>query len=234
MLRNVDRTRSAPPSPLAPLSPEAYRARQIRLRRRFPAPPRHRARRRVARRPVHRDAGGRAGVPGQDRQEVRGIGRVVAEVAAPARGGAQRPDLPAGRRRLRPDRRLRRPDRDAEHRPPGDERPALQQLPHHRPLLAVARDADGRTQPALDRPRQPRADGDGLPRLQRDRAAESAKSVANYLQAAGLRELRPRQVGPHAPLRGLPGRPLRPLAERRGLRPRLHLHGGRRAPTSSR
>ena len=36
------------------------------------------------------------------------------------------------------------------------------------------------------------------------------------------------QVGPHTALRGVPGRPVRPLAERRGLPARLHVHGGRR------
>ena len=58
----------------------------------------------------------------------------------------------------------------------------------------------------------------------------TAKSVANYLQERGLRQLRPRKVGPHATLRSFPGRSLRPLAERRRVRSFLLLHGSRRPP----
>ena len=42
---------------------------------------------------------------------------------------------------------------------------------------------------------------------------ESAKSVANYLAGSRLHQLRVGQVGPYAALRGLPGRPVRSLAQ---------------------
>ena len=58
----------------------------------------------------------------------------------------------------------------------------------------------------------------------------TAKSVANYLEGAGLRQLRDRQVGPYAALRSLSDRSVRSLAERRRLCTLLLFHGRRRPP----
>jgi hypothetical protein len=66
---------------------------------------------------------------------------------------------------IRPGRKLRWTDQYTKHRQTCRKRFALQQLSHHRPVFAIARVADGRTQPAFDRTRQSRINGNGIPGL---------------------------------------------------------------------
>ena len=88
------------------------------------------------------------------------------EVKAPD-GRAQRADRPARRSRLRRHQRLRRPGRHAHLRPPGHRGPALQQLPHHRRLLADPRRAQERAQPPRQQHGRDHRDRHGLPRQHR-------------------------------------------------------------------
>ena len=151
----------------------------------------------------------------------------MADAAQASGGNAQRHHLSPRRHGIRPPGQLRRADRYAQHRPPGRERAQVQQLPHDGSLLAFPGRDHGGAKPPPDRPRLPLADGDGIPRIQR--LSARVRQVGRQAPAEGrVRQLRDRQVGPHAPLRGLGERAVRPLAERRGLRSLLRLHGRRR------
>ena len=122
---------------------------------------------------------------------------MVARPRTCARGRAQRRDRAARRRRLRAVRLLRLRHRDPDVRPSRRGRPALQQLPHHRAVLADARLPADRAQPPHQRHGAHRRTGRRLPRLRRDDPARERLPVRDPARQR-LRHLRGRQVAPHA------------------------------------
>ena len=133
---------------------------------------------------------------------------------------------------LRRDEHLRRPDRDADARPPRPGRPALQQLPHHRALLADARRAQVRPQPPHREHGLHHRDGDGLPGRHRpdpERDGAGRRDAApERLQHGGLRQVaRDRRLGDERL------RSVRPLADAPGLRQVLRLHRRRDQPVGA-
>ena len=113
-----------------------------------------------------------------------------------------------------------------------DARPALQPLPRHRGLLAhPGGDAD-RPQPPLGRVRLARRAPRPVPRIL-GRAAQELRAGREDPADERLRHLGLRQVAPDARPRAGPGGPLRPLAERLGLRLLLGLPRRRGGPVRS-
>ncbi len=146
-----------------------------------------------------------------------------------ARGSPQRRDRADRRHRLRRPQHLRRPDPDADARPAGGRRPALQQLPHHRAVLADAERAQDRPQPPHHQHRLDHGDRDGLPR--QHRAGPEQRGAAG--RDAAAQRLQHRRVRQVARDRGLGDQrlgSLRPLADPSGLRQVLRLHRRRDRP----
>jgi hypothetical protein len=157
--------------------------------------------------------------------------------AAALRGqgaGGARPtcDHPDRRPRLRRHQHLRRPDRHAHARPPRQGRPALQQLPHHRALLAHARRAEVRAQPPHLQHGLHHRDGDRLPRRHR-RDPQRRGPAGRDAAPQRLQHRRLRQVARDRRLGGQRLRPLRPLADAPGLRQVLRLHRRRDQPVGA-
>ena len=182
----------------------------------------------------HRAADARPGVQGEGRSHPGRLeGRLVdAGSGASAAGGAQRPARADRRRRLRQPGDLRRPGRDPEPDAGRRRRPALQPLPRHRGLLAHPGGDPDRPQPPLGRVRLARRAPGPVPRIL-GRAAEELRSGREDPADERLRHLGLRQVAPDARPRAGPGGPVRPLAERLGLRLLLGLPRRRGGPVRS-
>ena len=127
---------------------------------------------------------------------------------------------------------LRRRHPDAHDGSPREERPALQQHPLHRALLADARRAHHRPQPSLGRLRRDLRAVHRLPRLQQHHRRGQGDHRP-HPQGQRLRHLVVRQGSQHAGLRGQPGRAVRPMADRHGLRVFLRLRRRRREPVAA-
>ena len=126
--------------------------------------------------------------------------------------------------------RRRHPDAgDGPHRQGG---PALQQDVLHRAVLADARSADHRAQPPLGRLRRDLRAVHRLPRLQQHHRRGQGHDRPHPARQR-LRHLVVRQGPQHAGLRGQPGRAVRPVADRHGLRVLLRLHRRRRQPVAA-
>ena len=112
------------------------------------------------------------------------------------------------------------------HSKAGGAGPALHPLPHDRTVLADAGGAAHRAQSPLDRQRR---DHRGRHRLRRlhGHHRQERRHDRRGAAAAWLRHRVVRQESQHARLGNQPGRPVRPLAERPGLRLLLRLHGRR-------
>ena len=183
----------------------------------------------------HRAADARPGVQGEDRSHPEGReGRLGhAGSGAPAPGGAQRPARADRRRGLRQPGDLRRSGRDPEPDAGRRRGPALQPLPRHRGLLAhPGGNADG-PQPPLGRVRLARRAPRPVPRILGP-AAQDLRPRREDAADERLLHLGLRQVAPDARPRAGPGGPVRPLAERLGLRLLLGLPGRRGGPVRSR
>ena len=128
---------------------------------------------------------------------------------------------------------LRRRDSDADVRPAGQGRSALQHVPHHGALLADARGAHHRAQPSHQRHRRHHGNGHGLSRLQLA-DAEELRHGRRDPQAERLQHGVVRQEPQRARLAVEPGRAVRPLAHRPGLRVFLRLHRRRHRPVALR
>ena len=149
-----------------------------------------------------------------------------------AQGRAQRAADHHRRRRLRRAEHFRRRHPDTHHGPHRERRSALQPHVLHRAVLADARRADHRAQPPLGRFRRDLRAVDRLPRLQQ----HHRQGQGDDRPHAGGQRLFHRMVrqGPqHAGLRGQPGRAVRPVAVRHGLRVLLRLRGRRRQPVAA-
>ena len=131
------------------------------------------------------------------------------------------------RRRLRRAEHLRRRHSDADDGSHRERRPALQPDVLHRALLADARRADHRAQPPLGRLRRDLGAVDRLPRLQQHHRQGQGHDRAHPARQR-LRHVLVRQGPQHAGLRGQPGRAVRPVADRHGLRVLLRLCRRRR------
>ena len=133
-----------------------------------------------------------------DRAHLQGLRALVAAPAAGRRRqDAERGDHPLRRHRVRSPRLLRLDDRDAEHRRDGGRRAALQQLPHHRDLLADARLFADRAEPPLGRAEHDRQLRQRLPE-HAGRADEACDDARRDPARAGLWHLLRRQVAPRA------------------------------------
>ena len=109
---------------------------------------------------------------------------------------------------------------------------ALHQLPFDGAVLADARGADHRPQPPLGRLRRHCGAGDRLPGL-RQLHHQGQGDDRPHPEGQRLPHLVVRQEPQHAGLPGEPGRPLRPVADRHGLRVFLRLHGRRHQPVGA-
>ena len=131
-----------------------------------------------------------------------------------------------------PSSHVRRADPDADDGPAGEGRPALHAVPHHGALLADARGAAHRAQPPLGGHRRHHGTRHRLPRLQLAHA-EELRDVRRGAQAERLEHRLVRQEPQRARLAHEPGRAVRPLADRAGLRILLRLHRRRRQPVGA-
>ena len=125
-----------------------------------------------------------------------------------------------------------RRDSDPGPRPHRQERPALHAVPFHGPLLADARGADHRPQPSLGRLRRGLRTVHGLPRLQQHHPERQGDHRPDP-QRQRLRHLLVRQGPQHANLQRQPGRAVRPVADRHGLRLFLRLCRRRHQPVGA-
>ena len=168
----------------------------------------------------------------RDRQpDARGITAGLEPHRPPhaARGRAERPARAHRRRRLRQPEHVRWPDPDPELHPHGRGRRPLQPLPCHRHLLADARGPAHRPQQPRRGLRLGRRVRGRLPRLLRDAAARRRAAAPHparqRLQHGGIRQVAPDPGRPAGP-----GRAVRSLAQRVGLRVLLRLPRRRRRP----
>ena len=168
-----------------------------------------------------RDQGRRAAV-----EALVGAARRAAE------GRAERAADHHRRRRLRRAQHLRRRDPDADDGPHRERGPALQPHVLHRAVLADARRADHRAQPPLGRLRRDLRAVDRLPRLQQHHRQGQGHDRPHPARQR-LRDVVVRQGPQHAGLRGQPGRAVRPVADRHGLRVLLRLRRRRRQPVAA-
>ena len=157
---------------------------------------------------------------------------VVGAARRAAQGRAQRAADHHRRRRLRRAEHLRRRDPDAGDGPHRERGPALQPHVLHRAVLADARRADHRPQPPLGRLRRDLGAVDRLPRLQQHHRQGQGHDRAHPARQR-LRHVVVRQGPQRAGLRGQPGRTLRPVADRHGLRVLLRLRRRRRQPVAA-
>ncbi len=176
---------------------------------------------------------GEARVRGVDRPDVRRVEGVVAAAAGDARRCAERGRRLAGRRRIRPVRVLRVRHRNAVLRPVGRRRAAVRELPHHRVVLADEGLPAHGPQPPFERHGSGGRARGRLPRLQLDHP-EGERVPLRDPPRGRLRDVRGRQVAPHAGHRDGCGQPSRQVAARPWVRPVLRLHGRRDRPVPPR
>ena len=183
----------------------------------------------------HRASDARPGVQGEDHSHPEGLeGRLGhAGTGAPAPGGSERAARADRRRRLRQPGDVRRPGGDAEPDAGRRRGPALQPLPRHRGLLAHPGGDPDRPQPPLGRVRLARRAARPVPRIHGP-AAQELRARREDSADERLLHLGLRQVAPDPRPRAGPGGPLRPLAERLGLRLLLGLPRRRGGPVRSR
>ena len=135
----------------------------------------------------------------------------------PSGGGAERPPRADRRRRVRQPEHLRGPDPDAELHTDGRGRTALQPVPRDGAVLPDPRRAPHRQEQPRGGVRLDRRVRGRVPRLFRDPSeglrAAAADPAGQRLQHGGVR-----QVAPDAGRATRPGRAVRPLAERLGVR----------------
>ena len=153
------------------------------------------------------------------------------EVKAP-QGRPERRHRPDRRHRLRPFQRLRRPVPDADLREAGQQRAALQSLPHHRPVLADADRPADRPQPPRQQRRRHHGDGDRVPR-QHGRPARERRAAGRDPAPERLQHRRLRQVSRDAAVGSLGLGAVRSLADALGVRQVLRLHRRRNEPVGA-
>ena len=145
---------------------------------------------------------------------------------------AERPDRADRRHGLRHVERLRRAHPHADGRAPGEQRAALQPLPHHGALLADPGGAAHGPQPSHEQHGLDHGDGHRVSRPDRpaaqQRGAAGGDAAAERLQHRRLRQ-DPRDGG----LGSQPVRPDRSLADPLGLRQVLRLHRRRDQPVGA-
>ena len=134
--------------------------------------------------------------------------------------------------RLRRAEHLRRRHPDAGPGPHRQERAALHQLPFHVAVLADAGGDHHRSQPSLGGLRGGRRNSDGVPGLRLDHPDGQGHHRHNP-EGQRLRHLVVRQGPQHAVLQGEPGRAVRPMAHRHGLRVLLRLRRRRHQPVAA-
>ncbi len=128
---------------------------------------------------------------------------------------AQRPHRADRRHGVRPVERLRRAHPHADGGTPGQQRAALQPLPHHGALLADPRGAADRPQPSREQHRLDHGDRHRLSRTDRpapqQRGAAGRDAAAERLQhgCSSARTTRPRPGRSARPVRPTAGRPAR-------------------------
>ncbi len=113
-----------------------------------------------------------------------------------------------------------------------EERAALHEFPLHVALLADACGDHHRPQPSRGRLWGGRRNCDGIPGLRLNHQ-EGYRHHRHDPEGAWVRDLVVRQESQHALLSGDPGRALRPVAERHGLRVLLWLRRRRRQPVAA-
>ena len=122
---------------------------------------------------------------------------------------------------------------DAGARPDRQGGPALHAVPLGGALLADARRADHRPQPSLGAFRHGRRGGDRLSRLRLDHR-QGHRDDRRDPAAERLRDVVVRQEPQRAGWHGDPGRAVRPVADRHGLRVLLRLRRRRHEPVAAR
>ena len=175
---------------------------------------------------------GAAEVRRRDQAGREGIESLVAAGGRAAQGRAQRAAHHDRRRRLRRPEHVRRRHPDARARPDRAGRAALHALPHHRALLADARGPPHRAQPPLGGLRRDLGDVHRLPRLRQHHRPGLGDDRPDPGRQR-LRHLVVRQEPQHARVPGEPGRPVRPVADRHGLRVLLRLRRRRHEPVAA-
>ena len=166
------------------------------------------------------------------KEKAIGIDALVAAADRPAEEGAEHPPDHDGRPGLRRARHIRR---GHPHAVDGSARcagAALHELPFDRDLLVDPRGDHHRPQSPLGRLRRRRRGGNRLSRLRFDHP-EGQGHDRHDPQGERLRDVVVRQGPQHAVLRGDPGRPLRPLADRLRLRLFLRLRRRRHQPVAA-
>ena len=113
-----------------------------------------------------------------------------------------------------------------------EERAAVHQFPLHVALLAHARGDDHRPQPSRRRLRRGGRDRDRVPGLRLDHP-EGERHHRRNPEGERVRDLVVRQGSQHALLPGDPGRTVRAMAERHGLRILLRLRRRRHQPVAA-
>ena len=161
-----------------------------------------------------------------------GVEGLVGATRRAAERRAQRAADHDRRQRVRRAGHLRRRRSDTGAGSHREERAALHELPLHVAVLAVARGLDHRAQPPRRRLRRGGRDRDGVPGLQLGHP-EGERHHRRHPEGQRVRDLVVRQESQHALLSGDPGRALRPVAERHGLRVLLRLRRRRRQPVAA-
>ena len=129
-------------------------------------------------------------------------------------------------------RHLRRRHPDAGDGSAGEGGTALHAVPLHRALLADAGGADHRPQPPLGGLRRDRGNVHRLPGL-RQRHPQGQGDHRHDSPGQRLRDVVVRQEPQHADLSIQPGRAVRSMAQRDGLRVFLRVHGRRDQPVDA-
>ena len=176
--------------------------------------------------------GAAAEVRRQDRTHDEGFEALLAGTRRAAEGCAQRAADHDRRFGLRRPQHLRRRHSDTGARPHRSERPALHELPFDGAVLADAGRADHRPQPSLGRLRRDLRAGDGLSRL-RQLHHQGQGDDRQDPEGERLPHVVVRQEPQHAGFPGLRDGPVRPVADRHGLRVLLRLHGRRHQPVGA-
>ncbi len=169
---------------------------------------------------------------GVDQGRRAAVQALVGAARGAAQGRAERAADHHRRCRLRRAQHLRRRDPDADDGPHRQGRPALQPHVLDRAVLAHARRADHRAQPPFGRLRRDLRAVHRLPGLQQHHRPRQGHHRPHAARQR-LRHLVVRQEPQHAGLRRQPGRALRPVAQRHGLRVLLRLRRRRRQPVAA-
>ena len=163
---------------------------------------------------------------GHESKALVGASRRAAEACA------QRVADHDGRQRLWRAGHLRGRRADAGAGPHRKERGALHELPLHLAVLADTRGADHRAQPPCGRLRRGGGNRHGFPGLRLGHP-QGKRHPRRDPEGQRVRDLVVRQEPQHAVLPGHASRPLRPVAQRHGLRVFLRFHGWRRQPVAA-